>query len=126
MKAHKEVVEGSNSKGKEVTDESRSQGSRSVSSLEKARSINRFAILTDSCMEEHGENSNVERELEVEASNAEDIQNVGQRKARAASAGVAKLMRSLKATRKGPYDKGKIKQVRAGSSVLGGQNSIPS
>ena len=47
-------------------------------------------------------------------------------KAKAASAGVAELMRSLKATKKGPYDKGKIKQGRAGSSVLGGQNSNPS
>ena len=42
---------------------------------------------------------------------------IGSRKVRAAAAGVAKLMRTLKPKRKGPIDKGK-KQGKVGSNAL--------
>ena len=53
----------------------------------------------------------------------EDI--VGEtRKARAASLGVANLMKTLKPKKKGPIDKGK--KGRAGFTATGGQSSSPS
>ena len=55
--------------------------------------------------------------LEVDSGIVEDMQIIGPRKSRAAAAGVAELMRSLK-PRKGPIDKGK-KQGKAISTALG-------
>ena len=46
------------------------------------------------------------------------------RKTRVASAGVAKLMKTLKSKRNRPIDKGRNKQTKAGSVGLEGQVSI--
>ncbi|XVE67824.1 hypothetical protein DITRI_Ditri09bG0019500 [Diplodiscus trichospermus] len=73
----------------------------------KSGSVNRFAIL----------------ESAVDVENPEDLlgADMGQRKTRAASAGVADLMKTLKPQKKGP-DRGE--NVKASSSASGGQ--IPS
>ena len=52
----------------------------------------------------------------------EEVQVIEPRKARAASAGVAELMKSLKVANNGPINKGKNK-FKVGSASLGGQTS---
>ena len=39
------------------------KSTKCISSFKKARSVNRFAILADSCTEVHSDNSNIERDL---------------------------------------------------------------
>ena len=87
----------------------------------KSGSVNRFAILKtiDEKAEEEIMVSETMPMME------EEIQ-MEPRKARAAAAGVADLMKSLKTRRKGPIDKGKVKQGKAGSPALGGTHSSPS
>ena len=48
---------------------------------------------------------------------------VEHRKSRVVAVGVAKLMKTLKAKKKGPIDKGKRKVIKAGSFALGCSNS---
>ena len=85
----------------------------------KTASKNRFAILDIvSDIEEEESSSAVAFE---DQRGLEDI-CIEQRKSRAAAAGVAELMRTLKPKKKGPIDKGKIKQSKVGYATLGGQN----
>ena len=92
-----------------------------IGSSSTAGSANRFNILAASHEEECEESAGAEKELEAGFGVAEEMQVVGHRKSRAAAAGVAELMKSLK-TRKGPIDKGK-KQGKAGTVALGSQVS---
>ena len=89
-------------------------GVASSSAPSKSASTNRFEIL------------NTERPLEEETcveSRHEETAMAETRKTRAASAGVAELMNSLKAKKKGPIDKGKNKNPKAGATAFGGQSS---
>ena len=79
----------------------------------KSGSLNRYVILDSVIKETKSISSDPVEQIE------ENI-IVGCRKARAASSGVADLMKSLKPRKKGPIDKGN--KVKAGSSVLGGQS----
>ena len=89
-------------------------GVASSSAPSKSASTNRFEIL------------NTERLLEEETcveSRHEETAMAETRKTMAASAGVAELMNSLKARKKGPIDKGKNKNPKAGATAFGGQSS---
>ena len=79
----------------------------------KAGSINRFAILAEPYDEEMDDVAGLGKEFESEVVEEFHIA----RKARAASTGVAEIMKSLKVKRKGPIDKGK-KQGKAGYATL--------
>ena len=79
--------------------------------IAKAGSLNRYAIL-DSITQEKG-TAILDSMEQIEG-------DIEPRKARAASQGVADLMKTLKPKKKGPIDKGKVK---AGSTALRGQTS---
>ncbi|XVE69262.1 hypothetical protein DITRI_Ditri09bG0138300 [Diplodiscus trichospermus] len=85
----------------------------------KSGSVNRFEIL-----------SSVEDREDLEDSNHDPMEIIGKgvtaapRQARAASAGVVDLMKSLKPKKKGPIDKGKSKTSETGPSVSGGSLSL--
>ena len=95
-------------------------GGKSRGSVGKAWSLNRFAIIAKSCEKEcytFGIDRDEENDIIVE-----EVQVIEPRKARAASAGVAELMKSLKVAKNGPINKGKNK-FKVGSASLGGQTS---
>ena len=79
--------------------------------IAKAGSLNRYTIL-DSITKEKG-TPILDSMEQIEG-------DIEPRKARAASHGVADLMKTLKPKKKGPIDKGKVK---AGSTALRGQTS---
>ena len=95
-------------------------GGKSGGSVGKAWSLNRFAIIAKSC-EEECDTFGIDRDEENDII-VEEVQVTEPRKAQAASAGVAELMKSLKGVKKGPIDKGKNK-IKVGSTTLGGQTS---
>ena len=84
----------------------------------KAGSINRFAILAEPYEEVNEVVAGLGKKLESEV--VDEIHNP--RKARAASTGVAEIIKSLKVKRKGLIDKGK-KQGKARYATLIGQSS---
>ena len=76
--------------------------------------MNRFAILESV----DSEDISVHSMVEVAEDNAKMVEKdfcVEPRKLRAASAGVKELMKTLKPKKKGPVDKGKSRQVKAGA-----------
>ena len=80
--------------------------------------MNRFAILESV----DSEDISVHSMVEVVEDNAKMVVEdfcVEPRKLRAASAGVAELMKTLKPKKKGPVDKGKSRQVKAGALASG-------
>ena len=82
----------------------------------KTRSINRFAILAKSYDEDCEGTSGALKEVDM-GFTSKEVSGIRHRKTRVASVGVAELMKSLKATRKGPIGKGKNKS-KAGLSAL--------
>ena len=72
------------------------------------------------CVDKSGK----ERDYDAEAS-VEENQLIEVRKTRAAATGVAEIMKSLKAMKKGPIDKGKTRS-KLGSSNSGGAVFLPS
>ena len=87
----------------------------------RSGSSNRFAILDTE------KNMALGNDLCKQVTEMESQKEVVEtKKVRAASAGVAELMKSLKPKKKGPIDKGKIKQLKTGFSVSGGQPSSSS
>ena len=80
--------------------------------------INRFAVLESAKEGEEVDAFDIEEIIEEEGGG-------GVRKGRAASAGVAELMKALKPGKKGNV-KGRKQQVKVGNTTLGGQTSISS
>ena len=77
---------------------------RNPPTLVRSSSSNRFAILNA------GMDIALENDLRCQDNEIESMEEVTKpRKVRAASAGVAELMKSLKPKKKGPIDKGKPK-----------------
>ena len=94
---------------------------KSSTPTSRSGSSNRFAILdTEKNMALESDLCKQETEME---SRKEVIES---KKVRAASTGVAELMKSLKSKKKGPIDKGKIKQLKTRFSISGGQPSSSS
>ena len=94
---------------------------KSSTPTSRSRSSNRFSILDT--VKDVALNSDLCNQ-EDEMKNREEV--IEARKVRVASVGAAKLMKSLKPKKKGPIDKGKIKQLKTGFSVSGGQLSSSS
>ena len=85
----------------------------------KVGSVNKYAVLNS--LNDNDENVEENPSLDedvISGLNEEELM-LGPRRTRAASVGVAELMRNLKPKRKGPFDKGKSKGVKVGSSTLG-------
>ena len=76
--------------------------------------MNKYAIL-------ESVNENIEVEAMAPIGFIEEETNVEPRKARAASAGVADLMKNLKPKKKGPIDKGRHK-AKVGNTGSGGKS----
>ena len=90
----------------------------------KAVSENKFAVL--SSLNEKVENVRENHVPSLVEDNTPEMNKdllLGSRRSRAASAGVAELMRNLKTKRKGPFVKGKSKEVKVVNSTLGGTSN---
>ena len=122
-KVEKEGKDAGVEKGSRIekdTQQNEDKGKRQMQEVEssssmKAGSENRFTIL-ESVMEKDEEVATPKQDAPTEANIS-----VETRKVRAAAAGVANLMRTLRARKKGPTDKVKSKKV--GSAAKGGQVS---
>ena len=84
--------------------------------------MNRFALLESMDNEDISMQNFVDHMVDNDNVVEEEI-CVEPRKSRTAAASVAELMKTLKAKKKGPIDKGRSKGVKAGSSALGCSNS---
>ena len=94
---------------------------RNPPTLVRSSSSNRFAILNA------GMDIALENDLRCQDNEIESMEEVTEpRKVRAASAGVAELMKSFKLKKKRPIDKGKPKQNKTRFSVSRGQSSSSS
>ena len=101
--------------------EKRKEGNE-MRSTGKGGSLNRFALLESVDNEDISMQNFVDHMVDNDNVVEEEI-CVEPRKSRAAAVGVAELMKTLKAKKKGPIDKERSKGVKAGSSALGCFNS---